>query len=375
MRRVTPLAVLSNGAARTGTDSLPPRDGPPLAGGPPEGGLSNGRLFENGPSESESEALDAYSRTVTRVAEHVGPSVVSLTIAVRAPERLQRRGLSELRGAGSGVIIAPDGYVLTNSHVVRSANRIDAGLQDGRTVPAQIVGDDPYTDLAVIRLLEAGLPAAALGDSGRLRVGQLVVAVGNPLGFQATVTAGVISALGRTLRAETGPLIENVIQTDAALNPGNSGGPLADSRGTVIGINTAVIAGSQGLCFAIPSNTARWVASQLIQTGRVRRAYLGISAQTVPINRKFAVYHHLLGPSVARITEVHPDTAAARAGLREGDLIIRVGDRAITTLDDLLLTLGAHPVGAPLTLQIIRGEQTLTVEAHPTEMPRFPEPK
>jgi S1-C subfamily serine protease len=351
----------SKGDMRIVTAGSTPALGEPILDQPPLNG-----------EPAEAEALDAYSKTVIRVVDRVGPAVASLITAVRAPERLQRRGLSELRGAGSAVIITPDGYALTNSHVVRSAKRIEAGLQDGRTVAAHVVGDDPYTDLAVIRLLEAGLPATELGDSARLRVGQLVVAVGNPLGFQATVTTGVISALGRTLRAETGPLIENIIQTDAALNPGNSGGPLVDSRGTVIGINTAIIAGSQGLCFAIPINTAKWVASQLIRVGRVRRAYLGVSAQTIPIHRRFAVHHHILAPTVARVMEVHPDTAASRAGIRRGDLIIRAGDRPITSLDDLLLALGGHPVGERLALDIIRGEDTLTVDTYPTEMPEFP---
>lgn len=317
----------------------------------------------------ESEALDAYSTTVIRVVDRVGPAVVSLGTARRAPERLQRRGLSELRGAGSGVIIAPDGYVLTNSHVIRSADRIEARLQDGRVVPARTVGDDPYSDLAVIRLLEASLPTADLGDSSQLRVGQLVVAVGNPLGFQATVTTGVISALGRTLRAETGRLIENVIQTDAALNPGNSGGPLVDSRGFVIGINTAVIAGSQGICFAIPVNTAKWVASQLIRDGRVRRAYLGVSAQTVSLSRRLAVIHRIEAPTAVRITEVHSDTAAARAGVRPGDLIVRAGARPVVSLDDLLLALGGHAVGSMLILHVIRGEDAAAVTTYPTELP------
>jgi S1-C subfamily serine protease len=318
---------------------------------------------------AEAEALDAYSRTVVQVVERVGPAVVSLGTAWRAPERLQRRGLAELRGAGSGVIITPDGYVLTNSHVVRSAHRIEVRFQDGRTLPAQVVGDDPYSDLAVLRLPEAHLPAADLGDSSRLRVGQLAVAVGNPLGFQATVTVGVISALGRTLRAETGRLIDNVIQTDAALNPGNSGGPLVDSRGFVIGINTAVISGSQGICFAIPVNTAKWVASQLIRDGRVRRAYLGVSAQTVAFDRRLAVNHRIEARTAVRIIEVQPDTAASKAGLGPGDLIVRAGGKPVVSMDDLLLALGAHKVGSPLALDVIRGEDALTIDAYPTDLP------
>ncbi len=314
-------------------------------------------------------ALDAYSEAVVGAVDRVGPAVVSLGMARPAPERLQRRGMPELRGAGSGVIIAPDGYILTNSHVVHAASRIEARLQDGRSLTAQLVGDDPYSDLAVIRAPVGGLPVAELGDSSHLRVGQLVVAVGNPLGFQATVTAGVISALGRTLRAETGRLIENVIQTDAALNPGNSGGPLADSRGTVIGINTAVIAGSQGICFAIPVNTAKWVAYQLIREGRVRRAYLGIGAQVVPLDRRFTVAHRIERPTAVRITDVHPATAAAEAGLRVGDLILGIGGDPVATLDDLMLALGRHVIGESVPVEILRGAERITVTVRPTELP------
>jgi S1-C subfamily serine protease len=299
----------------------------------------------------EAEALDAYSRTVVGVVERVGPTVVSLGTTREAPERLRRRGLPAMRGAGSGVVIAPDGFILTNSHVVRGAGRIEAGFADGRVLPAQIIGTDPHADLAVLRVPEGSLPSAELGDSARLRVGQLVVALGNPLGFQATVTSGVISALGRTLRAENGRLIDNVIQTDAPLNPGNSGGPLVDSRGAVIGINTAVIAGSQGLCFAIPANTASWVAAQLMRDGRVRRAYLGLGAQTITLDRRIAVHYHLGVPTAVRVTEVQPGTAADRAGLRAGDVVIRAGTREVRTLDDLLLALGHHTPGEPIEIQ------------------------
>ncbi len=321
------------------------------------------------PVTAEEEALDAYSQAVVRAVECVGPAVVSVGMARRAPERLQRRGLPELRGAGSGVIIAPDGYVLTNSHVVKAADRIEVRLQDGRDLPAHLVGDDPHSDLAVIRVPQGGLSGAELGDSSRLRVGQLVVAIGNPLGFQATVTAGVISALGRTLRAQTGRLIANVLQTDAPLNPGNSGGPLVDSRGSVIGINTAVIAGSQGISFAIPVNTAKWVASQLIREGRVRRAYLGVLAQTVPLDRRLAVAHGIEAANAVRVTEVQPDTPAARAGLQAGDVIAKVGDGAIASLDDLQLALGRHAIGEPLTLHVLRDGRPIDLVAHPTELP------
>jgi S1-C subfamily serine protease len=315
------------------------------------------------------EALDAYSKTVIGVVERVSPTVVSLMTSREAPERFRRRGMPALRGAGSGVVIAPDGFILTNSHVARGAERIEARFADERTLPASVVGDDPHTDLAVLRIPEGSLPSAEFGDSARLRVGQLVVAMGNPLGFQATVTAGVISALGRTLRAENGRLIDNVIQTDAPLNPGNSGGPLVDSRGALIGINTAVIAGSQGLCFAIPVNTASWVAAQLIHEGRVRRAYLGIGAQTITVDRRVAVHYHLEAPTAVRIIEVHSGSAADKAGLRVGDVIVRAADKPIRTLDDLLLVLGGHAPGAPIEMRFIRGAEAQTVTAHPGDLP------
>jgi S1-C subfamily serine protease len=317
----------------------------------------------------ERDALDAYSRTVVAVVERVGPAVVSLATTRPVPERFRRRGLPAMLGAGSGVVIAPDGYILTNSHVIRGAQQIEARFADTRTMPATVVGDDPHSDLAVVRVPEGTLQSAELGDSARLRVGQLVVALGNPLGFQATVTTGVVSALGRTLRAENGRPIDNVIQTDAPLNPGNSGGPLVDSRGMVIGINTAVIAGSQGLCFAIPVNTAAWVASQLIHDGRVRRAYLGLAAQTFTLNRRAAVHYHLDAPTGVRITEVHAGTAAERAGLRPADVLVRVGDRPVRTLDDVLLALGQHTPGAAIEIQYIRGTETHTVTAYPTDLP------
>ncbi len=324
---------------------------------------------EPNPHDNEEAAMDAYSRAVMGAVDRLGPAVVSLAVARPAPERLRRRGLLELRAGGSGVIIAPDGYILTNSHVVRGSARVEVGLSDGRTLTGEVVGDDPPTDLAVVRAPDGNLPAASLGDSSRLRVGQLVIAMGSPLGFQATVTAGVVSALGRTLRAESGRLIENVIQTDAALNPGNSGGPLADARGLVVGINTAVIAGSQGLCFAIPVNTAAWVASQLIPHGRVQRAHLGVSAQTVTLDRRIAVASHVEARTAVRVIEVQPGSAAAVAGLEPGDLIVGANGRPVATLDDLLLAVGGHAVRTRLTLDVLRSDGRHVVHAYPTEMP------
>jgi S1-C subfamily serine protease len=316
----------------------------------------------------EAEILDAYSQTVILAVERIGPAVVSVGLAMPAPEQLKRRGVSEIRGVGSGLIITPDGYVLTNSHVVQSAERIEVRLQDGRDFSARIVGNDPHSDLAVLSILESGLPTAELGDSSQLRVGQLVVAIGNPLGFQTTVTAGVISALGRTLRAQTGRLIENVIQTDAALNPGNSGGPLVDSRGRVIGINTAIIAGSQGICFSTPINTAKWVASQLIHKGRVRRSYLGVSGQTVTLDRRLVVRYRIKSPTGVLVTEVQIDSAAANAGLKSRDIIIQLGNTSIASLDDIQLALARHPIGVPLGIDIIRNRERFTLEAFPTEL-------
>jgi S1-C subfamily serine protease len=318
----------------------------------------------------EVDAMDAYSQAVIQAVDLVGPAVVSVGMAKRAPEQLQRQGLPELRGVGSGVIITPDGYVLTNSHVVESAERIDVSLQDGRSFSPQVVGMDPHTDLAVLLIPESGLPSVQLGDSSLLRAGQLVVAIGNPLGFQTTVTAGVVSALGRSLRSQTGRLIENIIQTDAALNPGNSGGPLVNSRGHVIGINTAIIAGSQGICFAIPINTAKWVASQLIREGRVRRAHLGIFGQSISLNRRVVFRFHLKKNGGVLITDVPSGTAGERGGLKARDIIVQAGVTPIGSLDDLQLALSRHPIGDPLILHVIRSGQQITVETRPVELPQ-----
>ncbi|MDQ6767149.1 MAG: trypsin-like peptidase domain-containing protein [Candidatus Eremiobacteraeota bacterium] len=316
----------------------------------------------------EVQALDAYSQAVVRAVDVIGPAVVSVGMARRAPERLRRRGLEELKGAGSGLVIAPDGYVLTNSHVVTSADRIEVRFPDGREMPARMVGDDPHSDLAVLRVPESGLPSAELGDSSQLRVGQLVIAIGNPMGFQATVTAGVLSALGRTLRSNTGRLIEGVIQTDAALNPGNSGGPLVDFRGNVIGINTAIWEGSQGICFAIPVTTAKLVASQLISFGAVRRAYLGVILQMTGVDRRLVNRHHLDAAQAALVTDVDPHGAAHHAGLRTGDVIVKAGDRAVHSPDDLQVVLGNHRIGELLVVDVLRAGERVSFETTPTEL-------
>jgi S1-C subfamily serine protease len=318
-------------------------------------------------NSQEIQALDAYSQAVVSAVDRIGPAVVSVGMARRAPER-RRRGLPELKGSGSGLVIAPDGFVLTNSHVVTSADRLEVRLADGREMAATMVGNDPHSDLAVVRIPGSGLPSAELGDSSALRVGQLVVAVGNPLGFQATVTAGVISALGRSLRSDTGRLIEGVIQTDAALNPGNSGGPLVDFRGSVIGINTSIIAGSQGICFAIPVNTAKLVASQLINFGLVRRAYLGVILQMTGIEPRAMNHYHLTAPSAALITDVDPEGAAQKAGLRSGDFIIGAGDRPVRSPDDVQVALGQHRIGDPLVVEVLRRGERMRIETMPTEL-------
>jgi S1-C subfamily serine protease len=297
----------------------------------------------------DGELLDAYSRAVVRVVEQVGPAVVS--IGVRKGRG--RRG-SGGEAAGSGVVITPDGYVLTNQHVVAEAESIEARLIDGNTYSADLIGSDAPTDLAVVRLAANGLPAAPLGTSDTLRVGQLAIAIGNPLGFQNTVSTGVISALGRALRSQSGRLIENIIQTDVALNPGNSGGPLVDSRGRVIGINTAMIVMAQGISFAIPVNTARWVVSELLTRGKVRRAVLGLAGQVRPLSRRAQRYYELSTTSVVEVISVEDKGPAQRAGLRAGDWIVGVEEKSVATVDDIHRLLGSASGGARLRLAVLR---------------------
>ena len=274
-------------------------------------------------------------------------------------------------GAGSGVVVAPDGLILTNSHVASAGNRIEVTTADGQDLAARVVGDDPDTDLALLRVDEAvTLPAAPLGDSKRLKRGQLVIAIGNPLGFELTVTTGVVSALGRSLRARTGRLIDDVIQTDAALNPGNSGGPLVSSRGEVVGINTAVIMGAQGICFAVAANTASFVLGELVRHGRVRRAFIGIAAQqtAIPPRRR-----HAAGLSQERavmVGTVEPDSAAARAGLKPGDILIRLDGQTITGADDLVRALTGEKIGRSVALDVLRGTERLTLSVVPQERRR-----
>src|SRR5213082_3096091 len=277
------------------------------------------------PAGDDMALLDEYSRTIVSAVDRVTPSVVNI----------ESRANGSRGGSGSGFIIAPDGFILTNSHVVHGAREIVVNLSDGRESRAQPVGDDPDTDLAVIRIDAAQLSHVRLADSETLRVGQIAIAIGNPLGFQASVTAGVISALGRSMHAQSGRLIDNIIQTDAALNPGNSGGPLANSAGEVIGVNTAVIRPAQGICFAIAINTAKFVAGRLIKDGRIRRGYIGVAGQNAPLHRMLVRGHHLQVSSGVFVAGIEPDSPAARAGLREGDLIVAFNDQAIAHVDAL----------------------------------------
>ena len=314
-------------------------------------------------SGNDEELLDAYSRAVVGAADRVSPSVVNIEVWHRG-----QQGDREMQLGGSGFIFAPDGFILTNSHVVQGVSRIEVSLLDGRRFRAERVGDDPGTDLAVIRIPASSLVAAPLGDSQRVRVGQLVVAIGNPYGFQYTVTSGVVSALGRSLRSLSGRLIDNVIQTDAALNPGNSGGPLVTSRGEVIGVNTAVISAAQGICFAIGSNTARFVVSSLLKYGRVRRSYIGVGGQSITIPRRAVRFHGLSAATGVLIESVEPDSPAMRAGLRKGDIIAGFGGTDVPDIDALHKLLTEETVGTTFPLVVLRSAEKLYVNIIPDEV-------
>jgi S1-C subfamily serine protease len=321
------------------------------------------------PVVAERELLDSYSRTVTTVAEQVSPSVVKIEVSGVKPAEGRpgpRRGPDEASGSGSGFVMTPDGYVLTNSHVVSGAQRIAVLFSDGTRMPAHVVGDDPPTDIALVRIDGAHLPALQFADSSRLRVGQIAIAVGNPYGFDCTVTAGVVSALGRSLRTKTGHLVDDVIQTDAALNPGNSGGPLVDAQGRVIGVNTAMIMPAQGICFAIAANTASFVMTKLIHEGRIRRSYLGVAGQNVPLHRRVVRYHGLPNESGVFVVTVDPNSPAAQAGLHEGDLIVAFGDKPVAGIDDLHRQLTEEQAGLDLPMTIIRDLKMQTLHVAPT---------
>jgi S1-C subfamily serine protease len=319
--------------------------------------------------DNDAVLLDAYSQAVVRAAETISPSVAFIEISKALP---QARGAAErrreARGSGSGFVFTPDGFILTNSHVVHGADKIGVTLSDGRRFEATIVGDDPSTDLAVIRISAGRLPAAPLGDSEKIRVGQLAIAIGNPYGFQYSVTAGVVSALGRSLRSESGRLIDNVLQTDAALNPGNSGGPLVNSFGEVMGVNTAVILPAQGICFAVAINTAKFVAGQLIMHGRMRRAFLGVAGQNVTIPRFIARAQQLQAETGVLVIGVEKQSPAERAGIVDGDVIFTLDDMAVRGVDDLHKLLTDTRIGASCRIALLRRAEKLELQIVPEEI-------
>ena len=303
--------------------------------------------------------LDAYSQAVVSAVQQIGPSVVQVEA------QRKRRGGEPGGGTGSGVLFTPDGLILTNSHVVSGAAQVSVGLADGRTFAADVVGDDPDTDLAVLRISAPDLVAAPLGDSRALHQGQIVIAIGNPLGFQQTVTAGVVSATGRTMRARSGRLIENVIQTDAALNPGNSGGALVTTAAQVVGIPTAIVPGGHGISFAVPINTARLILPSLLRSGRVRRARLGLAGQDVPLPRRLVRFYRLASDTGVLIVRVEPDGAAAGAGLQDGDIILELAGQVVRAVDDLHRLLTEERIDLPVPIVLLRGTERLTIAVVP----------
>lgn len=314
---------------------------------------------------ADDELLDAYSRAVASAVDRVAPSVVNIDVRHEAPAaRARRQGDA---GSGSGFVFTPDGLILTNSHVVDGARDLQVSLTDGRRCPADLIGGDSETDLAVIRIRANDVTPVVLGNSQTLRPGQLVIAIGSPYGFQCTVTAGVVSALGRSLRARSGRLMNDIIQTDAAINPGNSGGPLVNSRGEVVGVNTAAILPGTGIGFAVPSSTAIFVAGRLIRDGRVRRSYIGVGGQTVPIHRRIVRFHDLAGASGILVVTVADASPAQTAGLREGDIIVRLDEQPVAGIDDLHRLLTDARIGQRSTLGILRGTEIVQVEIVPVE--------
>jgi len=300
----------------------------------------------------EAVLLDAYSDAVVRTVEAASPAVVKIDAG---------------RGGGSGFVFTPDGLLLTNSHVVGEAAHVTVTLADGQSLRGDVVGDDPHSDLAVVRVDGGSLPTLPFGDSRAVRVGQIAIAIGNPFGFQCTVTTGVVSALGRSLRARSGRLIDDVIQTDAALNPGNSGGPLVTTRGEVIGVNTATIMPAQGLCFAIASNTARFVASRLIRDGRIRRSYIGVGGQNVPVPRRLVVAHRLPTASAVLVVSIEPGSPGEDSGLRDRDLIVAFDSRPVGGVDDLHRLLTDERIGVAARLTVVRGVELRTLTLVPAE--------
>jgi S1-C subfamily serine protease len=307
--------------------------------------------------------LDAYSNAVSATVDAAGAAVVHLEV------RHHRAKEPEGGGSGSGFFLSPDGYALTNSHVVHNASRLFGQLADGRRLRADLVGEDPHTDLAVVRVSSDPLPHLRLADSDQVRPGQIAIALGSPMGFQQTVTAGIVSGLGRSLRTQSGRTIDNIIQTDAALNPGNSGGPLVNTRAEVIGVNTAIIRPAQGICFAIASNLARWVAGWLIKDGRIRRSYLGVGGQTVPLLRAVARAYHLDQATGVLVSHLTPGSPAAVASLREGDIVIALDAHPVRTVTDLHQLLTANYIDRPANLTVVRVTERLVLPLRPAEMP------
>jgi S1-C subfamily serine protease len=311
------------------------------------------------PVHPDAALLDEYSRTVVSAVERVAPSVVHIVMYVNGRSA----------GSGSGFLIAPDGFILTNSHVIRGASELVVTLFDGRELRAELIGDDPDTDLAVIRIDAPQLAHVRLADSEQLRVGQVAIAIGNPLGFQTSVTAGVISALGRSMHGQSGRLIDNIIQTDAALNPGNSGGPLANSAGEIIGVNTAMIRPAQGICFAIASNTAKLIAGWLIKEGRIRRGYIGVAGQDVPLHRRVARFYHLASETGVLVISVEKASPAEHARVRPDDIIVAMNDEPIRSVHDLHKRLVGERIGVPCKLAVTRHTEQLTIYITPVELP------
>jgi S1-C subfamily serine protease len=325
----------------------------------------------SGASAPEEEPLDAYSRSVIRAAELVSPAVVNVTIRKKMEPSHRFFPFSsqgqEVQGNGSGFIFTPDGFIITNSHVVHGVSDLVVTLSDGRHFPAHIIGDDPDTDIAVIRVDSTDLPYARMGDSRSLKVGQLVIAIGNPFGFQCTVTAGVISALGRSMRSSSGRLIDDIIQTDAALNPGNSGGPLVTSRGEIIGLNTAIIQMAQGLCFAIPISIVEFIALRLMRDGRVKRGYIGAACQNITLNRRLMRHHHLDRENGVLVISVETESPAQRSGVLTGDIIIALGEKPIVSVDDLQKMLTEEHIRERVTMTVIRNSDKLDMVIVPEE--------
>jgi S1-C subfamily serine protease len=334
--------------------------------------LSNPSVSPFSRSDDSGELLDAYSRAVVGAVDRIAPAVAHFEVGLGSPSRRSRGRRSadaERTGAGSGFVFTPDGFLLTNSHVVEGASSIRATFADGESHAAELVGVDPDTDLAVLRVDVPSLVAASLGDSSRLRAGQVVIAIGNPLGFSSTVTSGVVSALGRTMRSQSGRLIDGVIQTDAALNPGNSGGPLVDSRGQVVGINTAIIAGAQGICFAVPVNTARFVIPQLIRHGRVQRGWIGVSGQTITLSRRRVQISHLESAGGVLITAVMPNSPAESAGVRPRDIVVELAGARVDSVDDLQRLLAQERIGKTVPITIVREGARRILPIIPAESP------